>query len=251
MAHNYPDSDVKILFAQAGGRCAFPGCRRQLVLDATEHDPKRVIGKIAHIVADSDTGPRGDPSMPKAERRREPNLILLCGTHHDTVDVQPNTVTVEDLHTWKHEHLAWVAARLADAVVAVGFAELERITAVLLAHPAPPVGAVAPPTPPPEKLSKNQLTVAVSSRVQIGSLRFFDIEEFVARTTQSDGHFGERLKAGFRDRYDILVAAEASGDQLFEELVAWAAGGSTEFDSLAAALSVVTYLFTICDLFEP
>lgn len=251
MARNYLTSDLKILFGQAGGRCAYPGCRRTLVLDATAHDPKRAIGKIAHIVADSDDGPRADPSMPQDERRREPNLILLCGTHHDTVDVQPNTFTVADLRTWKAEHLAWINAQLADAVVAVGFAELERITAALLAQAAPPVATVAPPTPPPEKLSKNQLTVTVSSRLQIGSLRFLDIEEFVARTTQSDGDFGERLKAGFRHRYDTLVTDGVSGDQLFEELVGWAAGGSTDFDRMAAALAVVTYLFTICDLFEP
>lgn len=251
MARNYLDSDVKILFAQAGGRCAFPECRCKLVLDATAQDPKRVVGKIAHIVADSDDGPRADPSMSEDERRREPNLILLCGTHHDTVDVQPNTFTVADLRRWKQEHLAWVSARLADAVVAVDFAELERITAALLAQPAPPVSAVAPPTPPPEKLSKNELTVKVSSRLQMGSLRFLDIEDFVARTTQSDGDFGERLKAGFRNQYIALLAGGSSGDQLFEELVAWAAGGSVSFDDLAAALSVVTYLFTICDLFEP
>jgi hypothetical protein len=77
------------------------------------------------------------------------------------------------------------------------------------------------------------------------------VEEFVARTTQSDDGFGERLKAGFRERYDGLIDGGVSGDELFEEVVDWASGGSTDFDVMAAALAVVTYLFTICDLFEP
>lgn len=251
MARDYLRSDIKILWGQAGGRCAFPGCRRGLVEEATAHDPKKVIGKIAHIVADSDSGPRADPAMPADDRRREPNLILLCGTHHDIVDVQPNSHTIDDLRSWKADHIAWVRTQLTEAVTSVDFAELQRLTDVLVLQAAPRVADIAPPTPPPEKLRRNDLTVAVATRLQIGSLRFLDVEEFVARTTQSDDGFGERLRAGFRERYDALAAAGSSGDQLFEELVEWAAGGSTEFDVLAASLAVVTYLFTVCDLFEP
>ncbi len=128
MPRNYLESDLKILWGQAGGRCAFPGCRRELIEDQTTMDPKRVIGKIAHIVADSDVGPRADPEMTDHDRRRESNLILLCGTHHDIVDVQPNTYTIDDLRSWKAEHLAWVRSRLATAVAALNFAELQRLS---------------------------------------------------------------------------------------------------------------------------
>jgi hypothetical protein len=251
MTRNYLRSDIKILWGESGCRCAFPGCRRELVEDATALDPKQVLGKIAHIVADSDTGPRGDVSMPADERRREPNLLLLCGTHHDIVDGQPNSYTVADLRTWKADHVEWVRSRLTDAVAGVDFAELQRLTELLVLKAAPRVADVAPPTPPPEKLRTNDLTVAIATRLQIGSLRFLDVEEFVARTTQSDDGFGERLKAGFRERYDSLIDGGVSGDELFEEVVDWASGGSTDFDVMAAALAVVTYLFTICDLFEP
>ncbi len=251
MARNYLKSDIKILWGQSGGRCAFPGCRTVLVADATPHDPKATLGAVAHIVADSDRGPRADPSMPSDLRRRETNLILLCGTHHDVVDGQPNSHTVAELQAWKADHVEWVRSRLTDAVAAVDFAELQRLTEVLILQTAPRVADVAPPTPPPEKLRKNDLTVAVTTRLQIGSLRFLDVEDFVARTTQSDDGFGERLRAGFREHYEVLINSSVTGDELFEELVDWAAAGSTEFDVMAAALAVVTYLFTICDLFEP
>lgn len=251
MARDYLRRDIKILWGQSGGRCAFPGCRTVLIEDATSHDSKTVLGKIAHIVADSDRGPRADPLMSSDLRRREPNLILLCGTHHDVVDGQPNSHTVTELQAWKADHVGWVRSRLTDAVAAVDFAELQRLTEVLVLQTAPRVADVAPPTPPPEKLRKNDLTVAVTTRLQIGSLRFLDVEDFVARMTQSDDGFGERLRAGFRGRYEVLIDSGLTGDELFEELVDWAAAGSTEFDVMAAALAVVTYLFTICDLFEP
>jgi hypothetical protein len=251
MTRSYLESDLKILWGQAGGRCAFPNCRLELIQDETKMDPKRVIGKIAHIVADSDDGPRADPEMSEDERRREPNLILLCGTHHDIVDVQPNTYTIDDLRSWKADHLAWIRSRLATAVAALNFVELQRLTDLLVAQPAPPVAEVAPPTPAHAKLQKNNLTVAVSTRLQMGSLRFLDVEDFVARTAQADAGYGDRLRQGFQQRYDGLVADGVLGDALFEALVDWASGSSTDFDRIAAALAVVTYLFTICDLFEP
>jgi hypothetical protein len=43
------------------------------------------------------------------------NIILLCRTHHKTVDDQPNHYTVERLRRIKAEHEKWVEDRLADA----------------------------------------------------------------------------------------------------------------------------------------
>jgi hypothetical protein len=189
--------------------------------------------------------------MSEDARRREPNLILLCGTHHDVVDVQPNTYTIDALRSWKADHLAWVRYRLATAVAALSFVELQRLTDLLVAQPAPRVADVSPPTPARAKLQKNNLTIAVSTRLQIGSLRFLDVEDFVARTTQADAGYGDRLRQRFQQRYDDLRGHGVLGDALFEALVDWAAGISTDFDRIAAALAVVTYLFTICDLFEP
>lgn len=45
-----------------------------------------VVGEEAHIIAEEDNGPRGDPSMPVSERNAYPNLVLLCPTHHRLID---------------------------------------------------------------------------------------------------------------------------------------------------------------------
>src|SRR4051794_9931599 len=127
MGRNILESDMKVLWG-AQAMCAFPGCRRPLILAATDHDPARVIGKVAHIVAHSDEGPRGDANFPATDREKPDNLILLCGTDHDRVDVQPNTYTSDDLRRWKREHEEWARDALSDALAAVTFAELDFVT---------------------------------------------------------------------------------------------------------------------------
>ena len=74
-------------------------------------DPERVIGKISHIVAHSDHGPRADLTVPASERDQPDNLILLCGTHHDMVMFKPNTYTSDDLRMWKADHHTWFRRR--------------------------------------------------------------------------------------------------------------------------------------------
>ena len=60
----YPQNHIKILYGLAAGRCAFPDCRKPLILDATS-DQIQQIGEIAHIVAHSPSGPRADALYPK------------------------------------------------------------------------------------------------------------------------------------------------------------------------------------------
>src|SRR2546427_146067 len=89
-----PTSEIKILFACSGNRCAFPGCEQRLVEPDTSDDSARVVGEIAHIVADSRQGPRGCWQLSTEDLNRYPNLILLCPTHHRVVDSQPKTYSV-------------------------------------------------------------------------------------------------------------------------------------------------------------
>jgi len=69
MGRSYTDRDLKILWG-AGKMCAFPGCRTLLIAPATPSDPEQVIGKVCHIVAHSDDGPRGDPNFPPEDREK-------------------------------------------------------------------------------------------------------------------------------------------------------------------------------------
>ena len=67
-ARNYTDRTLKLLWGRAGGRCAVPQCRIELLADATEYDPIVVIGEIAHMAASQDRGPRADAALSTASR---------------------------------------------------------------------------------------------------------------------------------------------------------------------------------------
>jgi HNH endonuclease len=108
------DSDLKKLFARSGGVCAFPGCNEELVCRVTND----VLGHIAHITANSDGGPRADPSMPASERNSFQNLLLLCRNHHAEIDSPAGARkwSRQALLDMKREHERWVAERVTVGV---------------------------------------------------------------------------------------------------------------------------------------
>lgn len=112
------DADRKLLWSRSGDECAFPGCTQRLTMVPSEAGGGArltrpvVIGEEAHIVAEEDDGPRGDPSMPIAERNAYPNRMVLCPTHHTLIDKDHGIhFSVDQLLTMKTDHEALVAAR--------------------------------------------------------------------------------------------------------------------------------------------
>lgn len=100
--------DVKMLWGRAGNRCAFPDCRIKLTPDGKID----TLGEMAHIVAKSPQGPRGNSDMPIDKRDDYPNLILLCPTHHKMIDTFPEEWTIEKLLQLRQEHEQWVSSQL-------------------------------------------------------------------------------------------------------------------------------------------
>lgn len=93
------------LWARAAGRCEYRGCNRDLVGDLVAGRKDGKFGFIAHIVADSPDGPRGDALRSPALAKDVRNLMLLCATHHKGVDVDYLDDHPEDvLLAMKAEH---------------------------------------------------------------------------------------------------------------------------------------------------
>ena len=103
-----------ILISKAGNLCSFGECEQTLISDPSCVEGPVVLGEIAHIVAQKLNGPRGDYSLPVAERDEYDNLIYLCPTHHEQVDKQVETFPVEKLRQMKEDHERWVAERLSN-----------------------------------------------------------------------------------------------------------------------------------------
>lgn len=93
---------VKRLFAVSGNVCAFPGCGTPLV----ERASGKVTGRICHIRARSERGPRYDATQSEEERHGFENLILMCPIHHDVIDADQDTHSIERLRQIKADHEA-------------------------------------------------------------------------------------------------------------------------------------------------
>ena len=76
-----------VLWAKAQGRCQYPGCNKSLIGDLASGAEDRNFGFVAHIVAETPGGPRGDPIRSPVLVDDVNNLMLLCHVHHKLIDV--------------------------------------------------------------------------------------------------------------------------------------------------------------------
>jgi hypothetical protein len=113
-ARGFSEKTIKIVWAKAGGMCSYPDCHKNLIVDApsANGDPHAKLGQMAHIIAHSPEGPRGDQAFRGEDRSGPENLILLCLEHHILIDQQRNSHPVDWLFRMKEQHEQWVNERL-------------------------------------------------------------------------------------------------------------------------------------------
>jgi len=92
------------IWTRSGGRCEYEGCNEPLWRDdLTMTEMNRAY--IAHIVAKSSDGPRGDPELSPKLADDPSNLMLLCDAHHRLVDREEvDQHPVERLRRMKELH---------------------------------------------------------------------------------------------------------------------------------------------------
>ena len=93
---------VATLVARAGGRCQFENCNKNVFLDkVTLTDTNN--SNVAHIIASSPDGPRGNEAESFALSNKIENLMLMCLEHHHLIDAEENesVYTVERLRAMK------------------------------------------------------------------------------------------------------------------------------------------------------
>lgn len=99
-----PEKTKILLWGKAAGRCQYRGCNECLYRDSlTQSEFNQAY--IAHIIADSPDGPRGDEVLSLQLSKDLSNLMLLCDEHHrlvDKVDVAGHLAPV--LQAMKQEH---------------------------------------------------------------------------------------------------------------------------------------------------
>ncbi|WP_433692419.1 HNH endonuclease signature motif containing protein [Herbaspirillum seropedicae] len=83
------DKSIKLLWANAAGRCSFPDCGIRLTGQGSEGG-NYTNGEMAHIKGDKKGSNRHDENQSEKDRDDYENLILLCPTHHDLIDKPEN-----------------------------------------------------------------------------------------------------------------------------------------------------------------
>jgi hypothetical protein len=79
------ESTVRILWGKAAGICQYRGCNEKLFYDeTTAHEFNAAY--IAHIVASSPDGPRGDLIRSHQLSDKIENVMIMCDKHHRLID---------------------------------------------------------------------------------------------------------------------------------------------------------------------
>lgn len=98
------DAAFARLWAKAGGRCEFKGCNCKLYEDNVTHQNNN-HGQVAHIIAFSPKGTRGDKELSAALDGKDENAMLMCGQHHHLIDhEEAEFYTVDRLRKMKQWH---------------------------------------------------------------------------------------------------------------------------------------------------
>lgn len=99
------EATVRRLYAVSGNQCAFPNCTTPLVDEASN----KVIGRVCHVKGQRAGAKRYDPDQSDEERHGFDNLVLMCPNHHDVIDADDRSYSVERLREIKREHEAAAA----------------------------------------------------------------------------------------------------------------------------------------------
>lgn len=100
------ENTIRILCGRAGGMCEFEGCDKRLFYDnVTRSQFNNAF--VAHIVASSSNGPRGDKIKSPELSDKIENLMLMCADHHKLIDIPttgPRDYPVDKLKEMKRKH---------------------------------------------------------------------------------------------------------------------------------------------------
>ena len=98
-----PEVIQRMLWGAAAGRCEFAGCNREL--SRADTTKQRVnLAEMAHIIAFSDVGPRGDASRSNALATDIDNLMLVCDLCHKLFDRRKDDYPEALLRDMKQRH---------------------------------------------------------------------------------------------------------------------------------------------------
>ena len=240
------NADRERLASLARGVCQFPNCDQQCYLEGT--DGRSVpMRNIAHIISQSDDGPRADPTVPVNERGYYANLLLLCPNHHLEIDSDVIQYPVDVLLGWKEE--AEQQHRSEMPRTEFTFTQLDLIITGIMSAPGDDDPSVSL-TPLREKMILNGLSEQSDLYLRGGLLQVGTVEGYIKEASGLSAVLVSRLIQGFSEEYEQMRSDGLEGDALFTKLRLFSAQGHSDYKYQSAGLSVLVYLFERCEVFE-
>lgn len=240
--------DMKVLIQLSGGQCAI--CKKKLHIRQGDNSVAN-IGVMAHIYGEKPGAARYNKDMTDAERQSYDNLIYVCPSCHTKIDSDVTTYTVEKLQKLKAEHIKNAINDLEALVDKVTCAELDII-----------IKCITNPNEqnnsredykiitPQEKIDKNSLSLGTAQCITMGLANSNLIRNYINQITNINISFEQNLRNAFINKYLELKKQNLSGDDIFTSLWDFAKSNYDTNIVSAAALSVVSYFFLECDIFE-
>jgi hypothetical protein len=97
------DKTKRLLLARSGGFCGNPTCNEDLY-PLFENREIINIEELAHIIGQSEDGPRGDDELYLEKRDDFENIILLCPACHTKIDKFSHLFPTATIRNWKKTH---------------------------------------------------------------------------------------------------------------------------------------------------
>jgi hypothetical protein len=234
------------LFARSRGLCNL--CKSEVILEKEDKEPY-TIAEIAHICGEKPKAARYDKNMSKKERSSYENLILLCSSCHTKIDKNEDDYTSKFLLNLKKEHEQKTIQSIRAELQNINFDELEVIIKYL-SKTAPIISEEGKITliPPRDKIDRNDLSPEVNSLIIQGMAKVNLVSDYLNQNP--DIMFSDRLKMGFVEKYDELKSKNLTSDEIFYALLEFSKGKNNSPINFASGLTVLTYFFEKCDVFE-
>ena len=99
---NISESDKRLLWLRAAGRCEFEGCNK-ILYEGNITNEYGNFGELCHIIGDSPNGPRGGERSKELAKDID-NIVLMCPTCHKMIDSDPKKYTTEIVKGMKKRH---------------------------------------------------------------------------------------------------------------------------------------------------
>lgn len=192
--HPPTKATINILFGKAAGRCQFDGCNKSVLFDditLAQYNKSNV----AHIVASSPNGARGDPVRSHQLSDKLENLMLLCPDHHKLIDDYEADYPEERLLEMKESHEQAIAAQC-DLIY--------KEPSEVIVFESPIKGCIT------SKINMRQCFDAIIPQKIVGST----IGRRITLEVEADYRsvsFWEAIEKRFEQRYALLV------DAIYEE----------------------------------